>query len=97
MEEAKPEGVGGNELGCNTAPVATSNNSDFGSVCGIIERVQEVVVLWQRFLVLWNLGFQGRSHEKKRKRRMEGNAEEVWEQWKSEEEERVNIRRERKG
>jgi len=62
MEGAKPKGVGGNELGRNTAPVATSNNSDFGSARGITDTVEEVV-LWQRLFRLRNLGFQGWSHE----------------------------------
>ena len=67
VEGAKPEGIGGNELSCNTAPVATSNNSDFGSVCGIIDNtVQEVVRCHSSFSLLWKnnlFGFQGWSHE----------------------------------
>lgn len=36
MEGDEPEGVGGNKLSSNTTPVATTNNSDFGSVCSSI-------------------------------------------------------------
>jgi len=72
MEGGKPEGVGGNELSSNTAPVATSNNSDFGSVCDIIETVKEVVVVWQRLFLLQNLGFQGWSHEEEEEKEKNG-------------------------
>lgn len=62
VEGAKPEGIGGNELSCNTAPVATSNNSDFGSVCGIIDNTVQGVVLCHTSFSFSSF-FQGWSHE----------------------------------
>jgi hypothetical protein len=44
MEIAQPEGIGGNKLRCNTTPIATTNNSDFGSVYNIINTIQNIVL-----------------------------------------------------
>lgn len=70
MERGEPKGVGGNELGSHTAPVATTNNGDFGFIIGEVG-----IVLWGGgggglflyWLRLWrwcsSLGFKCWSHE----------------------------------
>lgn len=72
MKIMELEGVGGNKLGSNTAPIATANNSDFRFVSngqvleGSLRRAERGGV------------FEGRSHEERRERMDEGDGF-VWE------------------
>lgn len=62
MERAEPDGVGRNEPGSHTAPVAATHDGDFGLVSNFI--VWEVVVVWRgRFILRSFLGFHCWSHE----------------------------------
>jgi hypothetical protein len=66
MEIAQPEGIGGNKLRCNTTPIATTNNSDFGSVYNIINTIQNIVLRHS----FSSLNFKCWSHEITTEKRM---------------------------